>query len=130
VPILGSGSGPTTDDTLQQFLQHAGALFGKDPTKWDKVGESELHDMQCSYSQQHKSNTHVMMAYCPAGEPTTDITEQDGKRIIKRTGMYTGTELHLIRYAGRACNTKCCLQQTRPALVLANALVEHMPTSS
>ena len=33
----------------------------------------------------------------PAGEPTTDITEQDGKRIIRRTGMYTGTELHLTR---------------------------------
>lgn len=31
------------------------------------------------------------------GEPTTDITEQDGKRIIRRTGMYTGTELHLTR---------------------------------
>jgi hypothetical protein len=68
VPILGSGAVPTTDETLAQFLQHAGMLFGKDPSKWEKIGE-----------------------------PTTDITEQDGKRIIKRTGLYTGTELHLIR---------------------------------
>jgi hypothetical protein len=51
-------------------------------------------------SQQPKPNTRLrMLTFCPAGEPTTDITEQDGKRIIKRTGMYTGTELHLIRYA-------------------------------
>lgn len=41
VPILGSGSGPTTEDTLQQFLQHAGALFGKDPSKWEKIGGCE-----------------------------------------------------------------------------------------
>lgn len=39
VPILGSGSVPTTEDTLAQFLQHAGMLFGKDPTKWEKIGE-------------------------------------------------------------------------------------------
>jgi hypothetical protein len=40
----------------------------------------------------------TQQSYAPlVGEPTTDITEQDGKRIIKRTGMYTGTELHLIR---------------------------------
>lgn len=30
-----------------------------------------------------------------AGEPQTDITEQPGKRIIKKTGTYSGTELHL-----------------------------------
>lgn len=70
VPILGTGAVPTTDDTLEQFLQHAGMLFGKDPSKWENIGQ-----------------------------PTTDITKQDGKRIIKRTGLYTGTELHLIRYA-------------------------------
>lgn len=70
VPILGIGAVPTTDETLQEFLQHAGMLFGKDPSKWEKIGE-----------------------------PTTDITEQDGKRIIKRTGLYTGTELHLLRCA-------------------------------
>lgn len=39
VPILGSGAVPTTDDTLDQFLQHAGTLFGRDPTKWEKMGE-------------------------------------------------------------------------------------------
>jgi hypothetical protein len=39
VPILGSGSVPTTEDTLAQFLQHAGMLFGKDPTKWEKIGK-------------------------------------------------------------------------------------------
>lgn len=70
VPILGTGAVPTTEETLVQFLQHAGMLFGKDPSKWEKIGE-----------------------------PTADITEQDGKRIIKRTGLYTGTELHLIRCA-------------------------------
>jgi hypothetical protein len=66
VPLLGNSSVPATDDTLEQFLQHVGTLFGRDPTKWEKVGETK-----------------------------TDITEQDGKRIIKRTGMFTGTELHL-----------------------------------
>jgi hypothetical protein len=66
LPLLGNSSVPATDDTLEQFLQHVGTLFGRDPTKWEKVGETK-----------------------------TDITEQDGKRIIKRTGMFTGTELHL-----------------------------------
>jgi hypothetical protein len=67
VPLLGNSSVPATDDTLEQFLQHVGTLFGRDPTKWEKVGETK-----------------------------TDITEQDGKRIIKRTGTFTGTELHLL----------------------------------
>lgn len=40
VPILGSGQLPTTEDTLEQFLQHAGNLFGKDPSKWEKVGKA------------------------------------------------------------------------------------------
>ncbi|WIA12059.1 hypothetical protein OEZ85_012136 [Tetradesmus obliquus] len=66
VPLLGNSSVPTSDDTLEQFLQHVGVLFGRDPNKWEKVGDTK-----------------------------TDITEQDGKRIIKRTGMFTGTELHL-----------------------------------
>jgi hypothetical protein len=70
VPILGSGVGPSTSDTLEQFLQHAGALFGKDPSRWEQLGET-----------------------------TVDIQEQQetGKRVIKRTGMYTGTQLHLFR---------------------------------
>eukprot|EP00878_Enallax_costatus_P009356 GHUV01009778.1.p1 GENE.GHUV01009778.1~~GHUV01009778.1.p1 ORF type:complete len:367 (+),score=140.05 GHUV01009778.1:311-1411(+) len=66
IPILGSSNVPTTDNDLEQLLHHVGTLFGKDPTKWEKVGETK-----------------------------TDITEQDGKRIIRRTGMFTGTELHL-----------------------------------
>eukprot|EP00882_Tetradesmus_deserticola_P013709 GHRQ01014559.1.p1 GENE.GHRQ01014559.1~~GHRQ01014559.1.p1 ORF type:complete len:221 (+),score=66.82 GHRQ01014559.1:175-837(+) len=66
LPLLGNSGVPSTDDTLEQFLKHVGVLFGKDPTKWEKVGE-----------------------------PKTDISEQDGKRIIKKTGMFTGTELHL-----------------------------------
>lgn len=66
IPLLGNSSVPTTEDKLDEFLQHVGALFGRDPNKWDKVGETK-----------------------------TDVTEQDGKRIIRRTGMYTGTELHL-----------------------------------
>lgn len=66
VPLLANSSVPTSDDTLEQFLQHVGVLFGRDPNKWEKVGDTK-----------------------------TDITEQNGKRIIKRTGMFTGTELHL-----------------------------------
>jgi hypothetical protein len=58
VPILGSGSAPTTEDTLQQFLQHAGALFGKDPTKWDKIGESEQTVVRC-WRHSSPSPTHV-----------------------------------------------------------------------
>lgn len=41
--ILGSSNANTltTDDTLEQFLQHAGVLFGADPSKLEKVGEYE-----------------------------------------------------------------------------------------
>lgn len=39
IPILGNSNVPTTDNTLEQLLRHVGTLFGKDPTKWEKVGE-------------------------------------------------------------------------------------------
>lgn len=28
----------SVDDSLEAFLQHAGPLFGKDPSKWEQVG--------------------------------------------------------------------------------------------
>lgn len=97
VPILGSGQTTTTEDTLEQFLQHAGTLFGKDPSKLEKVGT--LHINRSKAAAINACCTAVLTSLPPpAGEPTTDITEQDGKRINKRTGMYTGTQLHLFRY--------------------------------
>ena len=66
VPLLGQSSVPTVDNTLEEYLQQAGSLFGLDPGKWEQVGA-----------------------------PTTEVTEADGKRIIKKTGVYSGTELHL-----------------------------------
>lgn len=55
VPILGSGSVPTTDDTLAQFLQHAGTLFGKDPTKWEKMGKVQT---ACAAHAMHVCSMH------------------------------------------------------------------------
>lgn len=49
VPILGSGSVPSTEDKLEQFLQHAGTLFGKDPSRWEKIGKQK-HSYQDRYS--------------------------------------------------------------------------------
>jgi hypothetical protein len=66
VPLLGQNVVPTVDNTLEEYLQQAGSLFGLDPGKWEQVGV-----------------------------PTTEITEADGKRIIKKTGIYSGTEIHL-----------------------------------
>ena len=37
--LLGSPVIPSSDDSLEQFLQSAGRFFGKDPAKWDQVGE-------------------------------------------------------------------------------------------
>eukprot|EP01025_Chloroclados_australasicus_P003003 TRINITY_DN1068_c1_g1_i2.p1 TRINITY_DN1068_c1_g1~~TRINITY_DN1068_c1_g1_i2.p1 ORF type:complete len:193 (-),score=10.40 TRINITY_DN1068_c1_g1_i2:136-714(-) len=53
-------------DTLEAFLTQAGKLFGKDPSRWDQVGD-----------------------------PTVDIHEEGGRRVIKTTGIFWGTELHL-----------------------------------
>lgn len=39
VPILGSnGAVPSTADDLDAFLRHTGALFCKDPGKWERIG--------------------------------------------------------------------------------------------
>jgi hypothetical protein len=96
VPILGSSNVPWTEDTLQQFLQHTGTLFGRDPTKWEKVGEyaAQLHAAVRDACAPAAAAHQTPVGYAP-GETKTDITEQDGKRIIRRTGMFTGTELHL-----------------------------------
>ncbi len=62
------------------------------------MSSSQLHQ-QTAYSCSKHGVILISIAciLTAAGEPTTDITEVDGKRIIKRTGMYTGTELHLTR---------------------------------
>jgi hypothetical protein len=35
----------------------------------------------------------------PTGSPQVDVSEQDGKRIITKTGVYQGTELHMLACA-------------------------------
>jgi hypothetical protein len=37
--LLGAPVIPSSDDSLEQFLQAVGRFFGKDPAKWDQVGE-------------------------------------------------------------------------------------------
>jgi hypothetical protein len=39
IALLGAPVIPSSDDTLEQFLQAAGKFFGKDPAKWEQVGE-------------------------------------------------------------------------------------------
>ncbi|KIY92397.1 flagellar associated protein [Monoraphidium neglectum] len=67
-PLLGAPCTPTTDDTLELLLQRLGSLLGKDPSKWEQTGD-----------------------------PKTDVslTEDGTKRIITKTGVYSGTELHM-----------------------------------
>eukprot|EP00798_Chlamydomonas_sp_ICE-L_P023775 gene23775-9334_t len=57
---------PSSEDSLEEFLASAGKYFGKDPSKWESVGETQI-----------------------------EITDQDGRRYIKNTGTFSGTELHL-----------------------------------
>jgi hypothetical protein len=57
---------PSRDDTLEEYLRYVGLLFGKDPDHWEQVGV-----------------------------PTVEVTEANGKRTITKTGIYSGTELHL-----------------------------------
>ncbi|KAF8071180.1 hypothetical protein HT031_001262 [Scenedesmus sp. PABB004] len=64
--LLGPPLAPTTEDGLDAFLQHVGGLSGKNPGRWDRVGETQV-----------------------------EISEADGKRTIKRTSMCTGIQLHL-----------------------------------
>lgn len=42
IALLGAPVIPSSDDSLEQFLQSAGRFFGKDPAKWDQVGEKFL----------------------------------------------------------------------------------------
>ncbi|KXZ56071.1 hypothetical protein GPECTOR_2g953 [Gonium pectorale] len=67
IALLGAPVIPSSDDSLEQFLQSAGRFFGKDPAKWDQVGETKV-----------------------------DVTEEAGKRTTKLTGVFTGTELSLL----------------------------------
>lgn len=39
IPLLGQNNVPSCDDTLEQYLQHAGSVFGKDPSKWEQIGK-------------------------------------------------------------------------------------------
>eukprot|EP00798_Chlamydomonas_sp_ICE-L_P025218 gene25218-10863_t len=66
IALQGAPIIPSSDDTLEEFLNATGKFFGKDPSKWESVGE-----------------------------PKVEITEEDGKRYVKNTGTFTGTELHL-----------------------------------
>jgi hypothetical protein len=38
--LLGAPVIPSSDDPLDQFLQSAGKFFGKDPTRWEQMGEA------------------------------------------------------------------------------------------
>ncbi|GIL66635.1 hypothetical protein Vafri_20126 [Volvox africanus] len=67
IALLGAPVIPSSDDSLEQFLQSAGRFFGKDPAKWDQVGDTKV-----------------------------DVTEEAGKRTTKLTGVFTGTELSLL----------------------------------
>ncbi|GFH26690.1 uncharacterized protein HaLaN_24879, partial [Haematococcus lacustris] len=64
--LLGAPVIPSSDDSLEQFLQSAGKFFGKDSTKWEQMGE-----------------------------PKTEVHEDGVKRYIRSTGIFSGTELHL-----------------------------------
>lgn len=39
IALLGNPVIPSSDDTLEQFLNAAGKFFGKDPMEWTQVGE-------------------------------------------------------------------------------------------
>jgi hypothetical protein len=89
---------PSSDEPLDQFLQAAGKMFGKDPTKWEQIGAC------CSLGSSCVQRAHVQRAgatiacwvqHC-AGQPLVDVTEVDGKRYIKSTGTFSGVELHLL----------------------------------
>lgn len=70
------------------------------PRLWDASGPAGgLVDAiwPCKEWREVVLRLYALAAGQSAGESTTDITEQDGKRIIRRTGMYTGTQLHLYR---------------------------------
>ena len=40
IPLLQGVTHVCVDDTLEVFLHHTGTLFGKDPAKWEQVGEA------------------------------------------------------------------------------------------
>lgn len=104
--ILANGAPviPSSEDTLEQFLQQAGKFFGKDPTKWEQMGEWGACRWQrregmrhAAYSYMGRLQTHQLMCWltAPPGEPTVDVTEDAGKRYIRSTGVFSGVELHL-----------------------------------
>ncbi len=40
-PLLGgTPCTPTTDDSLEVFMQRVGTLLGRDPSKWEQTGEA------------------------------------------------------------------------------------------
>lgn len=42
IALLGAPVIPSSDDSLEQFLQSAGRFFGKDPANWEQVGEPAM----------------------------------------------------------------------------------------
>lgn len=45
--VMGTTVIPSSDDTLEVFLQSAGKFFGKDPTRWDQMGELQSQQHAC-----------------------------------------------------------------------------------
>ena len=39
IALIGAPVIPSSDDSLEHFLMAAGKFFGKDPTKWEEMGE-------------------------------------------------------------------------------------------
>jgi hypothetical protein len=65
---LGTPVIPSSDESLELFLQTAGKFFGKDPTRWDQMGKS----MHCAGgpSMAHAClHEHTMQHACMAHAP-------------------------------------------------------------
>jgi hypothetical protein len=122
--LLGVLCTPTVDDPLDVVSQRIGSLLGKDPSKWEQTGElvaftPGLHVAACgadgvcmpaAFTRAQRTGPRVaqrssarlrLAARAPSafhsGEPKIDTTtSEDGtKRIITKTGVFLGTELHL-----------------------------------
>lgn len=37
-PLLGGAAATAADASLEEFLQHASRMFGRDPDKWERIG--------------------------------------------------------------------------------------------
>lgn len=50
IPRLQGAAHATIEDSLEGFLQHVGPLFGKDPSKWEQIGERECGGSNHAYA--------------------------------------------------------------------------------